>query len=193
MNLPERLLAIDEGLGAANLDHAFGGAIALAYWTLDPRATSDIDVNIFIGADRAEEALAALPNGVEIRDDTLSQVQRDEQIRLWWEGTPVDLFFSYADLHKSAARNRRRVPFAGSEIPVLGPVELATFKAIFNRTKDWADIEAMIAAETLDPEAVRSHLVDLVGVDDERVERLHEAVRRASTSPAGDRADSGPS
>lgn len=176
MTLPERLLAIHDSLDAAGLEHAFGGAIALAYWTLDPRGTSDIDVNIFIDAGRCREALDALPPGVEVTDESRAKIKRDEQIRLWWDRTPVDIFFSYADLHHSAARNLRRVPFAGAEIPVLGPVELATFKAVFDRTKDWADIEAMIAAETLDVDEVRVHLVGLVGADNPRLDRLSRAV-----------------
>ena len=46
MTLQERLLAIDRALDGASISHAFGGAIALAYWTLDPRGTSDIDVEV---------------------------------------------------------------------------------------------------------------------------------------------------
>ena len=76
----------------------------------------------------------------------------DGQVRLWWDETPIDVFLDNVALHGDAARNRRIVPFGGEQIPVLGPVELAVFKAFFNRTKDWADIEAMLTAETLDLE-----------------------------------------
>lgn len=85
-------------------------------------------------------------------------------------------------LHADAARHRRQVPFSGSEIPVLGPVELATFKAMGDRTRDWADIEAMLVAETLDLDAVREQLGRLVEADDPRFERLGEAVRRADAT-----------
>ena len=44
MTLPERLIELHRALTRRKLPHAFGGAIALAYWTLDPRGTSDIDV-----------------------------------------------------------------------------------------------------------------------------------------------------
>jgi hypothetical protein len=53
------------------------------------------------------------------------------------------------------------------------------FKAMFDRTRDWADIEAMLAARTLDVDAVRDRLVSLVGEDDGRLPRLDEALRRA--------------
>jgi hypothetical protein len=63
---------------------------------------------------------------------------------------------------------------------VLGPTELAVFKAMFDRTRDWADIEAMIAAGTLDTDAVRESLQTMLTDDDERFARLDEATRRAA-------------
>lgn len=178
MTLAEKLLAIHGDLDQAGFEHAFGGAIALAYWTRDPRGTSDIDVNIFVPSDAAGEALAALPPQIASSERDLDEIHRAGQARVWWEETPVDLFFSYEPLHDEALRNRRIVPFAGERIPILGPIELAVFKAVFDRTRDWADIEAMLAAETLDIGAVREHLFDLLG-EDRRLKRLTEAARRA--------------
>jgi len=179
VTLPERLLAIHRALASRRLAHAFGGAIALAYWTRDPRGTSDIDVNIFVPAERCERALAALPEGIEQPPGTAEAIARDGQIRLWWDETPVDLFFDYVPLHAEAAKHRRTVPFADSRIPVLGPVELAAFKLMFDRTRDWADVEAMIAAGTLDVDAVRTTLRTLLPLEDHRFVRLDDAVVRA--------------
>lgn len=179
MTLAERLLAIDEALAAAGIAHAFGGAIALAYWTRDPRGTSDIDVNVFVPSERCEEALTALPDAIGSDATTVATIRRDGQVRLWWDETPVDLFFDYVPIHAEAARHVRSVPFAGSEIPVLGPVELAVFKVMFDRTRDWADVESMVAARTLDVEAVRAQLRQLVAADDARFARLDEAIRLA--------------
>src|SRR4029079_9320585 len=47
MNLAERIVALDEAL--ADVPHAFGGALALAYYA-EPRATVDIDLNLFVPA-----------------------------------------------------------------------------------------------------------------------------------------------
>ncbi len=178
--LPERLVELHSALSGARIPHAFGGAIALAYWTLDPRATGDIDINVFVPSAECRPALAALPKGVAQPDGTAETIEREGQIRLWWDETPVDLFFDYVPLHQRAARNTRIVPFAGTEIPVLGPVELAAFKAMFDRTRDWADIEAMIAAGTLDLTATRSALGELLEEDDPRFARLADARRRAA-------------
>ena len=174
MTLAERLLELHRSLAAQDVPHAFGGAIALAYWTLDPRGTSDIDVNVFLPAEDCAAAMGALPGGVEQPPDTIEAIARDGQRRLWWEGTPIDLFFDYVPIHAEAARNAQSVDFAGATIPILGPVELAVFKAMFDRTRDWADIEAMAAAHTLDFEAVQTALTTLVEDDDARFARLAE-------------------
>jgi hypothetical protein len=180
MTLPERVVALHRALGRSRLPHAFGGAIALAYWTQDPRGTSDIDVNVFIPAEEAGRALRKLPEGVVRPPDAEDTVARDGQIRLWWDETPVDVFFNYADIHDEAARHRRTVPFAQTRIPILGPIELAVFKVMFDRTRDWADIEAMLAAGSLDLDGVRSRLQTLLDADDHRFARLEEAVVRVA-------------
>jgi len=180
VTLAERILELHKAMATAGIPHAFGGAVALAYWTLEPRGTRDIDLNLFVPATEAEPALVALPDAVARDEDTAVAIARDGQVRLWWGNTPIDLFFSYEPLHEEAARNLRMVPFEGEEIPVLGPVELAVFKAMFDRTRDWADIEAMLAAGNLDVDAVRERLVGLLGADDERLARLEEALRRST-------------
>jgi hypothetical protein len=174
VTLPEKLVALHRSLGRARLPYAFGGAIALAYWTRDPRGTNDIDVNIFVPASEPGRALAALPDGVVRPPGVAEAIERDGQVRLWWDGTPVDLFFDYDPVHSEAARNRRTVPFEGVRIPVLGPVELAVFKVMFDRTRDWADIEAMAERGTLDFDAVRSSLGRMLDGDDPRFARLAE-------------------
>lgn len=179
MTLAERIVALHRALARRRIPHAFGGAIALAYATLDPRGTSDIDCNVFLPAARAARALAALPERVDVPEDTAARIARDGQVRLWWDGTPLDLFFDYAPVHAEAASHRRTVPFAGTRIPVLGPVELAVFKVMFDRTRDWADIEAMLAAGALDVPAVRTLLAPMLDPDDERWARLAGAEERA--------------
>jgi hypothetical protein len=180
VTLAERIVALHRALDAAGIPHAFGGAIALAYWTLDPRGTSDIDLNVFVPAAEATVALDALPAGVDLPEDLADVLAADGQARVFWDDTPLDLFFDYAPIHEDAARHRQVVSFAGVDLPVLGPVELAVFKAMFDRTRDWADLEAMAAAGSLDVERVRAGLRPMIAADDERFARLDEAVRRGS-------------
>jgi hypothetical protein len=185
MKLPERLLAIHDALDRAHIAHAFGGAIALAYSTLDPRGTSDIDVNVFVDAKDPRGALAALPKGIDQPAGTTETIEKEGQIRLFWEDTPIDLFFNSLPVHEQAAANAKQVEFEGKTIPVLGPVELAVFKAMFDRTRDWADIEEMLIAETLDIEAVRETLKTLIGEKDRRFAKLDRTVREAEKGPRG--------
>jgi hypothetical protein len=62
-------------------------------------------------------------------------------------------------------------------VPVRIPLflacrDLAVFKAFFDRTKDWADLEEMQGAGTLDIEVVAGVLVRYLGTDDPRIARL---------------------
>lgn len=174
--LAQRLLAVHHALDAARLPHAFGGAIALAYCTQEPRGTRDLDVNVFVGIDRADEALDALPKDVTVRKVDRATARRDGQVRVMWDETPVDLFFDTHPFHEEAGRGIREVPFEDEQIPVLGCEALIVFKAMFNRTRDWADIEAMVEAG-IDGSGALKHLRALLGPSADAVARLRSLLR----------------
>ena len=113
-------------------------------------------------------------------EGTAEAIAADGQIRLWWDETPIDLFFDYVPVHADAARHIREVPFSRTKIPILGPIELTVFKVMFDRTRDWADIEAMLSANTVDLDAVRTALETMLEPGDQRFDRLTETVRRLS-------------
>ena len=169
--LGERLVALHDALDAAGIGHAFGGAIALAYCTEEPRGTRDLDLNVFVPPEDAERAFAALPESVLVRAADVAATQRDGQVRLWWDDTPIDVFFDVHAFHRHAAARVRRVPFEGANIPVLDCDSLAVFKALFNRTRDWADIEAMVEACALGDEAL-VWVRDLLGAEADQSRRL---------------------
>jgi hypothetical protein len=64
-----------------------------------------------------------------------------------WDATPIDLFFSYDRFHEAAAAARHSVPFGDGTIPILAADHLIVCKAVFNRARDWVDIESMLAAD----------------------------------------------
>jgi hypothetical protein len=176
-SLPEKVVAIHRRLAQAKVGHAFGGALALAYYA-EPRATIDIDINLFVSPASypgVERALAE----IGVRDGAeLTLVERDGQCRLRWGDTPVDLFFAYDELHDAMRRAIRREPFGESTIPILSPEHLMVCKAIFNRPKDWLDIEQMlVCAEDLDTGEVRAWLARIVGADDPRSERFERMLQ----------------
>ena len=170
--LVEKLFAVHDSLTAAGSPHAFGGAISLAYCTEEPRGTRDLDVNIFADASRAEAVLAGLPDAVAVGPQDVASVVRTGQARLWWDDTPVDVFLDNLPLHEAVAAGVVWVPLAGREIPVLDCASLTIFKAFFDRTKDWADIEAIAAAAPEDVETAAATIADLVGADDAACKRL---------------------
>jgi hypothetical protein len=55
--LDEKILAVGDALSRAGIPHAFGGALALAYYAT-PRATIDIDLNVFLPTTEAERRAA---------------------------------------------------------------------------------------------------------------------------------------
>jgi hypothetical protein len=178
--LAAKIVAVHQALAQADLPHAFGGALALAWCTQAARATIDIDVNLFVSVDQAAEVFAQLPAAVEKPNKALKQLVRDTQVRLWWEHTPLDIFLNSTPYHSEAAQRVRWEQFSGQPIPFLSCQDLAVFKAFFNRTKDWADLEAMHEAGTLDTRFVSGVIMEYLGPDDERIHSLLKLKHTAS-------------
>jgi len=65
----------------------------------------------------------------------------------------------------------------------LSATDLTVFKAFFDRTRDWADIEAMLEAGTVDVHTALGWLVDIVGGDDHRVSRLRRLLDHEPAEP----------
>lgn len=86
--------------------------------------------------------------------------------------TPIDMFLNTTGFHHEAAGRRRWETFMNQRVPFLSCNDLAVFKAFFNRTKDWADLEEMQAAGTLDASRVAEVIIEMLGADDERVSHL---------------------
>jgi Nucleotidyl transferase AbiEii toxin, Type IV TA system len=178
LSLPERILAIERALVA--VPHAFGGALALAYYA-EPRATIDIDLNVFVHADHFSDVAAPLLDLGVAADDpqAVLAVARDGQTRVMWDQTPIDLFFAYDPFHDAAGAARRTVPFADASIPILSPEHLVVCKVIFDRPRDWVDIDAMLTADVaLDAAEVLRWVGRIASDDDPRYERIAAVITR---------------
>lgn len=180
----EKALALVRAFKASGMPFALGGAIALSYWA-EPRATLDIDVNVFVpegDAGGVLDVVARLGGAVDLhRDETT--VARTGQVRIEWDGTPLDLFFAYDVFHEECRTRSRPVDFLGESVQVLSAEDLAVFKVIFNRPKDWLDIEAMLTEQgsAFDVEHTREWLTRVLGEDDSRVDRFEKLVARQWT------------
>lgn len=122
VDISDAILPLAEALERAGVPYAFGGAIAHGYHA-QPRATTDIDVNIFLRETESEPvltALAALGVLVDMERDA-ARIRRDGQIRLRWDRMAVDLFSANFEFLDTCRDRLWRVPFEGREIPILFP------------------------------------------------------------------------
>lgn len=172
LGLVDKVLLLHQSLDAADVGHAFGGALALALHVEQPRGTADIDINISVPTDRAVQVLSGLPADVKHTLKDVATIERDGQVRLWWGRTPIDLFFPQHLLHRVVAGRTVTMPLGAGLVPVLGATDLTIFKALFNRTKDWADIEEMVAFGSPDVAEALAWLEEILGPDDPRIGRL---------------------
>ena len=171
MILAEKVIALHQAL--IELPHAFGGALALAYYA-EPRATIDIDLNIFVGTDELSRVVGPLDElGIPFEPQDRSIAVRDGQVRLWWDQTALDLFFAYDRFHQAAQGAAREVPFGDETIPILAAEHLVVCKAVFDRPKDWIDIAAVLGRGTRPDAAECLRWVGrIVGDTDQRYDRL---------------------
>ncbi|HET9077569.1 MAG TPA: hypothetical protein VFN68_11615, partial [Acidimicrobiales bacterium] len=68
---------------------------------------------------------------------------------------------------------------------VISPTDLTVFKALFNRTKDWADIEAMLQAGSVDSADALRWVAEIVGEDHPSYQHLAQTVERAGADRRG--------
>jgi hypothetical protein len=174
-NLASKIVSLHEMLDAAGIVHQFGGALALA-WYRNPRATTDIDVNLTLPPAAAEPVLALLSQlGVTVTPEDRAAIGRDGQARLNWGGSALDVFFATMDLHFEMAAQARVVRFGAVDIPILAPEDLITCKAIFDRPKDWLDIEEMLRWGTeVDAARAIGWVGAILGPESEQYVRLTE-------------------
>jgi hypothetical protein len=178
LTLAQRVLAIQRAL--SDIPHAFGGALALAYYA-EPRATIDIDLNVFVPAEQFSAVAVPLGQlGAATDDPSVAQlIQRDGQARVMWDATPIDLFFSYDPFHEAAGAARRFVPFGDGTIPILAPEHLIVCKVVFNRPKDWIDIDSMLEGGVdIDVAEVLRWVGRIAGDEDPRYNRITAVLTR---------------
>jgi hypothetical protein len=178
--LAGRIVAAHEMLDAMGVKHQFGGAVALA-WYRNPRATTDVDLNVTVPPENADPVLGALTHlGVSVSPADRALIKRDGQARLDWDGSYLDLFFATFELHLAMAERSRAVSFGPVRIPILSPEHLSVCKVVFDRPKDWLDVEEMIAWGTaVDADEALGWVREILGEDSEQYARLAALLERA--------------
>lgn len=179
--LPDGIVVIHNTFDRDRIPHAFGGAVTLAYWGV-PRATTDLDINIFLSQDQRTRVLDSLSGLFPIpnRADAERQLAHTAQVRLRWGTMPVDLFFSNSAFHDAMATRTRVVDYVGTSIPVLSAEDLVLCKAAFNRPRDWLDIETMfqVQQQALDAAYLRRWLAEFYQPEDEPRTRVESFIQQ---------------
>lgn len=187
----ERAVLVHRLLERTGVGHAIGGALALAYHVAEARATRDIDLNVSADPDRPQELFAVLPADVPWGPADVAAVRRTGQVRLRWPAPdggppiPLDLFFPQHAFHDLVSRRAVLVAMLDATVPVVSATDLLVFKALFDRRKDWADIEALLRHGGVDVDEANGWLRDIVGADDKRLATLAHVVAEVAASPAG--------
>lgn len=145
-----KLDAVLKACAAANIGTLVGGGLALMFHIDEPRTTIDIDVQVYPPGGDVDAVVEAFGQLVEVTDEARRRLDLDQQVRLHWGLTPIDIFLPVAPFHQEMRARSIEVTFPGIGEPVaiVSATDLTVLKALFNRTKDWADIEAMIEAGT---------------------------------------------
>jgi len=167
MTIIDVVVEVHELLTAACPRHAFGGALALAYYA-EPRATVDIDVNVFPPDAELGAVVGALATAGYAADPPSPEPVPAAAIRFRREidPFPVDLFPPLGRPYDEIADRIRWWPFGPQpvELPFLSVEDLTLFKLSFGRRKDWTDLEQLVASgTTLDVDYVERQLIELRG------------------------------
>jgi len=165
-------IQVAQALERHAVPYALGGALAYGQYGI-PRATNDVDVNVFVGPERLRDVFAALRElGVTVDDAAARDAAaREGLIVLRFGDYRLDVFTPSIDFSWEAERTRVRHTADGVSVWFLSAEALCVFKLLFFRGKDIVDLERLIAvrAAALDAAYVRARIVAMLGEDDARV------------------------
>ncbi len=173
-------------LEAHRISYALGGALAYGLWGV-PRATVDVDVNVFVGPERLGEVFRALESiGIEVDEEEARRANdRQGMFAVRFGLFRVDVFTPSIEFYREAERTRVRKTVERQEAYFLSAEALAVFKLLFFRPKDLVDLQRMIAVQgpRLDTAYVRRNVAAMMGEDDERVAKWDELVATHGAEP----------
>lgn len=167
MSIIDAVLDVHNLLTRSCPAHAFGGALALAYYA-EPRATVDIDVNVFLPDADSPSVIAALATLGYKPEQAPEEAIPISGIRLRrsTDPFPLDLFLPLGPAYEEIATRVRLWPFGPDRIklPFLSPEDLAVFKLSFGRDKDWVDLRQIVRSGlALDIDYIERQLIALRG------------------------------
>lgn len=170
-------LTLARALEEKGLPYALGGALAYGVWAL-PRATRDVDLNVFLAPEDLDPALDALAAaGVAFNRAEARHRAEEDGLFIGWVGScRVDIFTPSIPFSWEALRTRVHVEAGPASAWFLSAEALSFFKLMFFRGKDIVDLERLISSQgkKLDAAYVRRWIVETMGEDDDRVKKWDE-------------------
>lgn len=167
MNLVDLVANTHRILDEGDIRHAIGGAIALGYHGR-PRATADVDVNVFVPFGEAAgvvERFAPVGFTPERPPDEWIPISGVRLVQP--SGRPeLNLFFAVNETYVGFVDRSVMVPFGteGLQIPILCAEDIAMFKISFGRPRDWIDLEDLTRADVaVDLDAIEERLIAVRG------------------------------
>lgn len=169
----ELAVRLSEVLTRGGIPHAIGGAIAYGFHA-EPRATSDIDLNLFVDESALPPALRILESAGCVLDhsEALRRAHDRGDFIARLEGYRVDAFISFHAFHDDVRARVQEGRLLGRRVPILSAEDLILFKTLFDRPKDWLDITNLSAAKRIDREYVLRWARILLAAGDDRLDRL---------------------
>ena len=165
-------LRIADTLERHGISYALGGALAYGQYGV-PRATNDVDVNVFVSEAGLPAVFTALRSlGIVIDADAATRAaEREGMIVLRFADFRVDVFTPSIAFSREAEQTRVRHRIEERDVWFLSAEALAVFKLLYFRNKDLVDLERLLAVSgtTVDLAWVRARLVELMGADDSRI------------------------
>jgi len=146
-DLPDLAARLSRDLDLASVPHAVSGAVALAAYGY-VRATRDIDLLVAVPSVRLPEVFEIVRrHGFVGEDRELIASLRQRYLAEMRSGpASVEILVPALPFHDTILSRAVRLEVAGVQVPFVSPEDLVVLKALWHRTKDLADIKALLAA-----------------------------------------------
>ena len=170
-DIPSLVVTLSADLKKRGISHAITGAAAMAVHGY-VRATRDIEILVMTPGMRLPEVFESIRNqGFDGDDQALIQSIRDRYMAvLESEALDVEVLVPAIPYHRQVLDRASEVEIRGTMVPVVTVEDLIVLKLLWSRTKDIADVEALVSVawDVIDASYVEESLLDIVPADDER-------------------------
>ncbi len=182
----EKVALLAKHLERAGIPHAFGGPLALAYYTV-PELPYSVELWVFEPASRTGRALAALEKAGVAHDrrGTMQRLQSTGEASLEWGLVPIRVHCTADAFHDACRARVREVPFGEQTLRILSAEDLIVLATLRGRVGNQGvlpptELERLLFARIgdLDLEYVRDWLDRILGPGEETRVRFEEVARR---------------